>query len=279
MTARLYAILARESSRAVVFRRGPSKQVLLIAWDTSTDTFDEGQWLKGRIYERRCDLSPNGDLLAYFAGNQKPPYRTWTAISRPPYLTALALWPKGDGWGGGGQFPSATELLLNHRPNEMELAHGFSTPARLTIRPFRFRSGWGEDDPIWSARLARDGWIRTSEGRVSKRDFKAKVVWSFDPPLIWEKRRDPYTLQMKILGIHERDGAWYVCNHDVIDRVSGRIVPLGRTDWADWDRSGDLVFARDGCLYRGVENPTLIVDLNDRKFREVKAPPELLRWP
>src|SRR5262249_17885427 len=26
----------------------------------------------------------------------------WTAISRPPFLTALALWPKGDCWHGAG---------------------------------------------------------------------------------------------------------------------------------------------------------------------------------
>ena len=57
-----------------------------------------GQWFKGRIYEKRCDLSPDGTKLIYFA--QKINTRTlndpkysyaWTAISRPPYLTALAL--------------------------------------------------------------------------------------------------------------------------------------------------------------------------------------------
>ena len=71
MSVRLYAILARESHRAVVFRRGPSKQVLLVSWNTDTDAFTEGQWLKGRIYERRCDLSPDGELLLYFAANWK----------------------------------------------------------------------------------------------------------------------------------------------------------------------------------------------------------------
>jgi hypothetical protein len=99
-TARLYAILARRSPVAVLFRRGPSKQVLLIRWNTNDDSLLPGQWLKGRIYERRCDLSPDGDLLLYFAANWKKPYLSWSAVSRPPYLTALALWPKGDGWGG-----------------------------------------------------------------------------------------------------------------------------------------------------------------------------------
>jgi hypothetical protein len=50
---RLYCILARDANLAVVCRRGPSKQVLLALWHTDTDQFDEGQWLKARIYERR----------------------------------------------------------------------------------------------------------------------------------------------------------------------------------------------------------------------------------
>jgi hypothetical protein len=57
----LYA-LAREAPFALVFRRGPSKSALLIGWNTSNDTFQPGQWFKGRIYERRCDLSPTGNL-------------------------------------------------------------------------------------------------------------------------------------------------------------------------------------------------------------------------
>src|SRR5689334_24278886 len=110
---RLYAILARESAQAVIFRRGPSNSVLLIQWNTAQDTFEYGQWLRGRIYERRCDLSPDGNLLLYFAAKYKEPLRSWSAISRPPYLKALALWPKGDGWGGGGHFESRTRIALN----------------------------------------------------------------------------------------------------------------------------------------------------------------------
>lgn len=95
---RLYALLAREANVAVVFRRGPSKRVQLLLWHTDTDEFEEGQWFKGRIYERRSDLSPNGKLLVYFAADHKEGYFSWTAVSKPPFLTALALWPKGDCW-------------------------------------------------------------------------------------------------------------------------------------------------------------------------------------
>ncbi len=59
--AALYAILARDARTGVVFRRGPSRQVQLIRWDLRDDTFEHGQWFKGRIYERRCDLSPSAN--------------------------------------------------------------------------------------------------------------------------------------------------------------------------------------------------------------------------
>lgn len=78
-------IHARSAPRAVVLRRGPSGWAQVIAWDTERDTFDDGAWFKGRIYEERCDLSPNGKLLLYFChgGRMRPGYTdSWTAVSR-----------------------------------------------------------------------------------------------------------------------------------------------------------------------------------------------------
>src|SRR4030095_14825414 len=112
--ARLFVLLARAAPVGIILRRGPSKQVLMIRWDTSSDHFEQGQWFRGRIYERRCDLSPSGEKLIYFAASVKPPFCSWTAISKPPYFTALALWPKGDCWNGGGIFLNEKKILLNH---------------------------------------------------------------------------------------------------------------------------------------------------------------------
>src|SRR5436309_2920689 len=112
--ARLFVLIAREAPVAVVFRRGPSKQVLMLTWDLRTDRLTEGQWFKGRVYERRCDLSPSGEHLIYFAGKHTGPLGTWTAVSKPPNFTAELLWPKGDAWGGGGRMPTDRRVLLNH---------------------------------------------------------------------------------------------------------------------------------------------------------------------
>ena len=109
----LFCILARESSNAVVFRRGPSKHVQLLLWDRDCDRIESGQWLKGRIYERRADLSPSGNYLIYFAANHKPPMYSWTAISKPPYLFALSLWENGSTVGGGGLFVDEFQISIN----------------------------------------------------------------------------------------------------------------------------------------------------------------------
>src|SRR5262249_31692919 len=119
---RLSVLLASASDVGVILRRGPTKRVLVIRWERSNDSFYFGQWFKGRIYDNRCDLSHDGERLLYFAANYKEPYFSWTAISRPPFLTALALWPKGDCWGGGGEFVTKHRIRLNHQSNKMQLA-------------------------------------------------------------------------------------------------------------------------------------------------------------
>lgn len=92
---RIHCVVARDVRTAVVFRRGPTKKVRMLLWDLARDVITGGQWLAGRIYDSRCDISPDGKLVVYFAGKFKTKIATFTAVSRPPYFTALALWPMG----------------------------------------------------------------------------------------------------------------------------------------------------------------------------------------
>lgn len=120
--ARLFTLLARDAPVGVIFRRGPSRWTQLIHWDTANDIFTAGQWFKGQIYPRKSDLSPNGSLLIYFAHKPfnhraNPTYGDqWTAISKPPYFTALALWQfRGSITdGGGGYFTTSKRVILEH---------------------------------------------------------------------------------------------------------------------------------------------------------------------
>ncbi len=165
--ARLFMILARKSPTAVIFRRGPSHWVQLVKWDTAGDTFQIGQWFHGRVYERRCDLSPDGSLLIYFAQKISPHTlkdreftHTWTAISKPPYFTALALWPKGQSWDGGGLFKDDKTVLLNHE-KEVAEPHPSHKPGRLHV--ILNDCHCGGDEPLFSERLQRDDWTLKQE--------------------------------------------------------------------------------------------------------------------
>ena len=288
---RVYALLARASPRAVVFRRGPSKQVLLLGWNTANDEFEQGQWLKGRIYERRCDLSPDGRLLLYFAASYREPYFSWSAVSRPPYLTALALWPKGDAWGGGGHFENDTCIALNHLEHQLTLADGFRVPRHMTVQPLGHQSGCGEDHPVWSSRLERDGWTLVSSGRLVEENFKGSVWLPFDPPILWEKPHprapERCLLRMEIHGIKERNGPWYLTEHSVV--TDGEVSHnIGRSDWAEWAPNGDLLFSRGSSLYRlayarralaPLAEARQLIDLGELTFTAREAPESAQRWP
>lgn len=296
MAARLFVILAREARIGVIFRRGPSRQVLPIRWDLRRDRFEQGQWFKGRIYERRCDLSPDGELLIYFAANHKPPYGSWTAISKPPWLTALSLWPKGNCWDGGGLFTSRVRIELNHW-YERALADGFRVPSRMIIE--KSQGLMGEDWPIYGRRLERDGWRCVQTGRAataSKRDLeRVGLHYRYDPPIIHERIRTRVrpkhaSLRMITEGLYERNGPWYRVSYAIVGDA-GEITPLGRADWADWDWNGDLLFAKTGKLFRlkpsGIRaraprfDPAAareIADFNALTFEAREAPPEARRW-
>ena len=57
----------------------------------------------------------------------------------------------------------------------MTLAPNFSIPKWLSVGQCGDWSGRGEDDPIWSSRLRRDGWKLTAYPETTKDDRGAEV--------------------------------------------------------------------------------------------------------
>ena len=292
-STRLYVIVARSAPVGVIIRRGPSKQVVLIKWNMEDDTFEIGQWLKARVYETRCDLSPEGDMLLYFASDNRRSLSSWSAVSRPPYFTALALWKKSNTFGGGGLFLSRSEIALDRRPwEETGVAEGFSLPEWLTIGRID-RNSWNEYDPFspWSRRLAREGWKLTDYPSKTKDEFGSKVMIEFDPPVTWQKAHpllpEDFTLQMSLVGINERNGPWHLIDH-IVTGKNGYVGKIGRSDWADWSQTGDLLFSQSGCLYRlgykkgalgPIEASREIADFSCLEFQQCEAPAEAQEWP
>jgi len=239
---RIYGILARNAPVGILFRRGPSKRVRLIKWHTTEDRFELGQWFHGRIYEKRCDLSPDGSLLIYFAAKHRPGVYSWTAISRPPFLTALSLWQKGDSWWGGGLFEGDRRIWLNHRPDEVEAAPPAIPPVGWQVRANP--DAIGEDGPIETRRWMRDGWQCRQE--LDAIHVSSTLEFQTRAPALWF--RDHATLplvlecRIAISGFKQRR------EYRVL-RASGETVyEVEDAEWTDWDQNGRLVFGSGGKL-------------------------------
>lgn len=269
---RIYGIMARDASVAVLFRRGPSNYVQLIRWDTARDEFSYGQWLHGRIYERRSDLSPDGNLLVYFAANWGNPAGcannphswttlSWTAISRPPYLTALSLWYKGDAWNGGGLFDTNERLGLNNGGTEFQ-----APEQKPPFEVYDLNLGQGEDSPIAYVRDARDGWGEDRCGWVSNTVFEH----------IWHKTVQNVVLWRILSFKHSKFETMFL--------AEGADIDLSGAEWADWDQRNRLVYAVGGALFVADFNQTSspqgkqIADFNDQRFQAIKSPAWAAHW-
>lgn len=258
-SCRLNVIFAAASRKAIIFRHGPSKQTRLIAWDRASDTFEPGQWVRGtRVYDERSDISPDGAFLLLFLGTFRPPLRTYTVLSRPPFFTALALWPKGDTWGGGGFFVGSRRIMLDHTGSQSVPASGFAPPRGFTV---------DLADSSAPALLKR----LEAHARLS-------LTWQKqDAGRIWEKP--------------SRGGATLVATSrrrqlDYTLVSSTREVALPGAGWADIDTNGDIVFAISGALHRlragdiadamtspdVVPHASVLADFTDMRFENVVAP-------
>jgi hypothetical protein len=272
----LHVLLARRARTGLVLRRGPSHAVCAIGWDRVRDTFEIGQWLRGRIYERRSDLSPDGQHAIYFAMNGRWRSRTkgsWTAVSRAPYINAVALYAKGDCWHGGGLFVDDQSYWLNDGYGHQLLA---DTGEVRRADPTTYRPIWGgECWGVYFHRLLRDGWHMRDDLQVG-RQRASKVV--FERPLWhgWTLRK----LANAMVGPPQGKGVYYD-EHELV--VGERELPRERWEWADVDRDR-LVWAEGGALWAGritkasasredpIDDAELLHDFSDMKFEALAAP-------
>ncbi len=249
---------------AVVFRRGPSRWVQLSLWDTANDAFAFGQWFHGRIYWESSDVSPDGTMLIYFAAKFERAATgemySWTAVSKPPFLTALALWKGCGTYGGGGLFESNSRLRLDTgslEPTKGELPRDLKVEGR----------SWLEYGLIYSRRLELGGWMPHQSARHSASFYKQNPSGRFALLQQWNKA-----------DFHR------LLKYGLTDLKGGYRPSLDQVEWADWDYRGRLVFARNGRLWAANEperlkqDATMILDFNDLKPEERAAPEWARRW-
>ena len=268
---RLHVLLARDSDIAVVLRRGPSKSVCSILWHRRDDSFELGQWMRGRIYERRADLSPDGRYLIYFAMNghwNSDTRGSWTAISRAPFLKAIVLLGKGDCWHGGGLFKSPRGYWLNDGYGHRSMLE--STAVERVDAHARASEFGGECPGVYYPRLVRDGWAYIDQ----LKNGRSNACTVFEKPA-----GDGWILRKLA---HEQTGAppgkgCYWDEHELEHTARQKLLSFPDWEWADVDRRG-LMWAEHGQLSRarlnknGIVDATSIHDFNDMKFQAIAAP-------
>lgn len=262
MTApRLHVLTATETDFAVILRRGPTKQVASIGWHRATDRFELGQWLVGRIYEHRSDLSPDGRHMVYFAGKgasprDRPPW--WTAISRAPYLHAITLLEQTDTWGGGGAFTEHGKVFLNGG----HLSGGADglTPAPVGAMPHStdgFHMGG-----LYAAMMARRGW-QVDGGSGYDVTLRRTLDSGWQIELTFET------------GAANRS---IISNRYALVKPGQARIDYPGWEWAEAWQDG-LHFAENGAVHfarigsdGGLRDHRVIRDFTDMVFTRVRAP-------
>lgn len=285
---RTEVLFAASAPVGVVLRRGPRTHWQLLHWNTHSDTFTAGQWMKGLV--KICDLSPDGEKLIYWAaqyhssarwqrpqGHQPglgpfdpivstknvlrrmqarhpkrklpryltgmPPGRSpprdnqgvWTAVSTPPYFSALAIWPCFGHWTGGGFFAGPREIILYEPDCGLTPIQNAPLPSTLTISP-------------WS--------------RIKDVDIRPAIARN--PSRNPSHRHEDIAIALHLAGC--------------------RFV-----DWSEVTPAGDLLFACDGSIWRhpawdGSLTPSILgnarklIDLSASSFELVRAPDAAMRW-
>jgi hypothetical protein len=232
--------------------------------------------MRGRVYERRSDLSPDGSLFIYFARRSAGPAPageqrdSWVAISRPPWFTALALWFIGSTYCVGGFFPDERSVWLGAMSSPPDQG-ALSRWLRLDTSQERYVDrtlNWPERT-VYLNRLRRDGW---------------EPVAAADPET-WRHRSPDHALTLIMTWRSQADftvyGGPHVVEYGVHQTSDAEVVALGRATWADWDQRGRLIVAQEGRLLHWQPPGTMveIADFNDQSPEPMPSPVAARRWP
>ncbi len=159
------------------------------------------QWIKGRVYEGHCDLSPSGRRFIYHVETDRGPAPGMDRYqpSRRTFA-ALCLWAGGGAWGGGGMFDSENRVRLNHGSEGTRPAPDFGLPRALDVRSMTSgRIPRGNGRCIWPCRNATAGRGGRSSSGNSSRMARGGTLQVAQPE-IRQKSRGDFILEARIVA-------------------------------------------------------------------------------
>lgn len=218
------------------------------------------------IYPEKCDISPSGKYLIYFASkyfSKDPTYKVFTAFSEPPKFTALTLWSHvADTWDGGGLFVDDSDTTIYffsdpyHSLEYMQQAEPKhpNTLFKIDVRDLedlRYPGGWVRVQN--SSRLGKDSMYETPG--ISECIHQSKK----------------YSLICKHFG-------YGVNPYTQFDRTKFYLkkllddteIVLSDVSFARFDQNGRLIIVRHGQILAydvsdDLLEPSLLIDLNNNK--------------
>ena len=233
---RIYCILATEAPIVAVFRRGPTNWSHVGRWDLAGLQYTPGAWLSGRIFPRRCDLSPDGRFLSYFAHK---PSATWelgeayVAVSKLPWLTALHAFATCGTWTRGYFFTKDASAQACEVP-DLPISYKLQSIPAVQFATER-RGGW-EEAPDCPPRDPGDAWDQYRNVRMQKRQPGGHRILRVEST---GHAGGEFGMEQAVDGLRVR----YSLEAD------GQLTLLDDLQWADWDRDGRLLVAtRTGKL-------------------------------
>ena len=206
-----------------------------------------------------------GKLLVYCAARFRGRYGCFTAVSRPPWFTALAFWPDGETYGGGGFFQSNRTLVLRYL-NPSSPLESTPVPPHLSVRGMLM----GENE--------HDGWLQQQVGRDAPPAKEMRVVYSPPWPSIKVHPGASVARAAAKLARHVRSqrppARAQLC------RVRRRRAARPRASRLGGLSPRRVAAVREGRLYRTKSNDTEreVADLRSLRFRAIVSRPEARQW-
>lgn len=255
-----------------MLRRGPTEWFHVACWNLADDTVEHGAWLHATMYPARCAVSADGALLAAFIRDERRGLGEWHryfAVSKVPWLTALAAWQTVNTYTTGAHFEPDGTLVLAGTLVTAAPFHGLY-PGKIVLEP---------TDLHWTRaalfRELRTGW--TIEQTAPWLDeLPAPLSASRDAVVITRAapRRAQQTLALVSLFPGQRE--YYLVQ---------TVAPVALQDvvWAEWDpqRAGTFVVATNaGTLQRLTTSLDVVweYDMNPFAPEPLEAPSWAARW-